>query len=317
MPKITSLPQVWIKRFQAAFVLIVVFSILFAIGRSWPEFQKIDWHIDPKYLIISIIITTITVLIWAMIWSWLLKRLTRTTNNLHQGASIYLYGNVAKYVPGIIWQYLARGYLGYKRGIQPLRIWLVSIIEIVISICTGLIIYFFSLLFPHHNRPYLPVVLLLLGLALMLGAISPPIYLLIQNRIRARHPLEEDNSPIKYGWSDFFVFLFLSILIWIIVGGAFGLFVSGIYPLPPEFIPELIGVWSLSISLGILLIFIPQGIGIREGLLILALKDIVPLPIAITISVSSRLWIIACELLATALWWVSTSLISRILPKHY
>jgi uncharacterized membrane protein YbhN (UPF0104 family) len=90
-----------------------------------------------------------------------------------------------------------------------------------------------------------------------------------------------------------------------------------IYPLSLRQMPEVIGGFSFSIIVGLIAIGIPQGLGVREGVLTLSLQALVPLPVAVSISLFSRFWLVLCELLATLLWWGFDRLSPGILRKDY
>lgn len=77
-------------------------------------------------------------------------------------------------------------------------------------------------------------------------------------------------------------------------------------------------MWSFSATAGLVVIFVPYGLGVKEGLLTLLLQPFLPAESAVLISLASRLWTIACELLAAGivavLFYGSKRLASRRVP---
>ena len=51
-------------------------------------------------------------------------------------------------------------------------------------------------------------------------------------------------------------------------------------------------------------VFVPSGLGVREGVLIIMLAPIVSVQAAIVISLSSRLWFTATELTGVGVSWI-------------
>jgi len=86
-------------------------------------------------------------------------------------------------------------------------------------------------------------------------------------------------------------------LTWILLGGAFALFVIAFYPDAGSHLRYVAGTVAVSYLGGYMAFFAPAGIGVREGLMGVLLADIMPAPAALVISLASRLWFTAVELL--------------------
>ena len=57
---------------------------------------------------------------------------------------------------------------------------------------------------------------------------------------------------------------------------------------------------------GLLAIFVPAGIGVREAVLAGMLTPNFGVAPAIAIAIAARVWLLACEGIAFALWWIAT-----------
>jgi uncharacterized membrane protein YbhN (UPF0104 family) len=88
---------------------------------------------------------------------------------------------------------------------------------------------------------------------------------------------------------------------WVVYGVAFSGFVFSLHSMKLSTIPALTCIFAASYTLGFLFILVPGGLGVREGLLAALLSAYMPLPIATVISLLSRLWFTACELLCLGL----------------
>ena len=72
-------------------------------------------------------------------------------------------------------------------------------------------------------------------------------------------------------------------------------FVRIFYPVPPSALPGLVGSVLFAFVVGYLAVFVPQGWGIREGLLSVLLAHYMPEPVAVVVAILSRVWIIGGE----------------------
>jgi uncharacterized membrane protein YbhN (UPF0104 family) len=314
MPQIRFISQVWISRIQAAVVGAILGSIISVIIKLWSQLQTIQWHFEWRLLFISIFLVIATVIEWAIVWSWMVQKMSDKPASLHQIINIYMYGNLSKYLPGSVWNYVARGYLGHKRGIGIRRVGFASIIEIIVSIATGLLLYAGSLMWPQTRQPFLSQRILFILFLFLILAISPPVVQHLDPIItKIRKPKVTKGSSIKLNWLHFAIYNLLSWQVWLVIGIAFFFLAMSIYPFSLHDMPEVIGGFSFSIVIGLIAIGIPQGLGVREGILTLSLQALVPLPVAISISLFSRFWLVLCELFATLLWWG----FDRFSPEYY
>jgi hypothetical protein len=84
----------------------------------------------------------------------------------------------------------------------------------------------------------------------------------------------------------------------VLVGAAFYLLVTALYPLPLSVLPALTGSLALSMVLGFLFPLAPNGWAVREGVLAFQLSQLMPSPVAIVMSIAARIWLSVGE----ALW---------------
>jgi uncharacterized membrane protein YbhN (UPF0104 family) len=71
--------------------------------------------------------------------------------------------------------------------------------------------------------------------------------------------------------------------------------------LPSSALPSLIGAWSFSATVGLVSLFAPYGLGVKEGILTLLLSMYMPTGTAAAVAILSRVWSISGDLLSTAL----------------
>ncbi|MFN2383619.1 MAG: hypothetical protein ABR559_05075, partial [Gemmatimonadota bacterium] len=81
---------------------------------------------------------------------------------------------------------------------------------------------------------------------------------------------------------------------------AFGGFVISTTPLGWGAIWPLAGVCAVGYLAGYLAVFVPGGLGVREGVYALLLANYLPGSVAVAVAILSRLWLTGCELVVVA-----------------
>jgi hypothetical protein len=103
-------------------------------------------------------------------------------------------------------------------------------------------------------------------------------------------------------WMGGVAVLALALANWVLYGGAYYLFLASLTTeIPASAIPMLSGVNAFSFVIGYLSIVTPAGAGVREAAMTQLLLPLVPEPVGAVLSIASRLWTIAAELLGGAL----------------
>jgi uncharacterized membrane protein YbhN (UPF0104 family) len=89
---------------------------------------------------------------------------------------------------------------------------------------------------------------------------------------------------------------------WLVLGAAFLLFVGAFHPAAAVAPRYIAGTVAAAYLVGYLFVFVPAGIGVREGAMLLLLQQVMPeIGAALVVSVLSRIWFTAAELVPLAL----------------
>jgi uncharacterized membrane protein YbhN (UPF0104 family) len=92
------------------------------------------------------------------------------------------------------------------------------------------------------------------------------------------------------------VILLICILSWIVGGIGFSIFIHSFFPMPSQHLLFLTGALAFSSTLGLIALFAPSGLGVREGALVYLLSSLMPGTIAVIISILTRLWMTLIEM---------------------
>lgn len=283
---------------QIVLVLLIVGVWYRALREQWPHLVAYPWRVAGSSLVLALVALVMQMGVLALAWGHILKRMGATLP-VCLGATTWLQAQIARYVPGSVWDVVGRAALS-KRYAVPLRaVPTGALLEAALQVtAAALVLLATLLLFPTPaSRPYL--LWTVLGLAGVVTAILPPVFHRWVNaglRFLKREPL-----PIRLGWRDMGGILSLYVLAHALQGGAFVLFTRGITHLGWGDMPLLAGSYIGAWLVGYIAVFAPTGIGVREGAFVLLLADRISFPAAAGAALGFRVWLTLRDLLAALL----------------
>jgi len=294
------------KIFYKTISFLIILIILFFLGRglvnNWQKVKDYDFSFNYFYLILSFISIIIGIVIHGFIWNALLRRIEpekRMSN--FKALKFFVYSWFGRYVPGKAWMYLGRIYFGAKEGFSKKSLSLSVVYEIILSISSAFLISFLILI-PIFGSNFLGLVhdvnifFILIIIFAFLILIHPKIFGWFFNLLLKI--LKQDISFEKYlgYWSIIRIIIYYFIS-FIFNGIGFFLLVKSVTDISFSAIIGTIGIFNLASVLGIIALFAPSGLGVREGFLILFMQAYLPLSVVIVISLIARIWATIAEAL--------------------
>lgn len=278
-------------------VCVALFFLGRVIAINWSRLSAFPWQFRVGPLLGSLFLLLIALFFWAAIWRRMVVR-SGCPIGLADGVRVYLLSNLAKYIPGSIWGYASRPVLGRSAGLTLMGVGVSVVWEIGIAVVASLLLSVATIPFYPATVPA-PIWQLVLVAALgCLVGLAPP----IANRwIRLLRRNEADQTAAPFGWADFSLFLGAALGAHVLVGTAFFLFARSLADLDGSAWWSFVGLWSLSATAGLLVVVVPYGFGVKEGLVALLLQPFLPIEAAALVAVASRLWTIAGDLLAAGI----------------
>ena len=281
---------------------LVVAVIFYFIGRSlvanWDELAEADLHFNVWLLIASFIILGLWMVAQAYIW-----HLLTVSNGAHiplpRAMAAWFYSQLGKYVPGKVFLYLGRVHLYNREGRGAGPITVAFGIEFVGSLAAAVVMVLVAAL--TSDVPVLDEYrwALVVALVAFLVALHPRFIgwaVRLAARALGRQPFE-----VGFSYPRLLGFVALYVVNWTLFGVALFVFIRSFYDLDFNSILYLAGAFSLSSIVGILAVFAPSGLGVREGVLALFLAPVMPNSVALVVSVGSRLWLTVAELAAAGI----------------
>ncbi len=275
------------------FFLLVIYFLGSYFMANWEEIRNIHWQIDAFSLILSFVLYFGYIITLASLWHFITK-LNQCSIRHFDAVIAYLYSIPGKYIPGKVFMLAARC-PAYEKQNRPLsKITVCFLLENACTLLGAAFLFLISLFFfPNDllkNYKYLTILLMIAFFV----CIHPKIMNFFLG-LAGKLAKKEMRIPVTY--TDMLKTVILFILNWLVAGSGFYMLVHAVYPVPMSQWLYVGGIYGLSTIIGILALFAPSGLGVREGILTAGLCLIMPEEYAISISLISRLWQTAAEIL--------------------
>ena len=213
------------------------------------------------------------------------------------GARIWFLSNLARYVPGNVWSYVGAVELGRREGVARRTTLAVMALTQVLSVGVAVLAGLPVLLAERARlgRPaLLGVVVVAVGAALA-ALFRRQLLALARRRLPGFDPADLTPSAgtvvlLVVGYAVY----------WAITGLAFAALMASLAPLAAGDIPLVVAAYAAAYAAGFLALLTPAGLGIREGVLVVALAPVLPAGPALVVALVSRLWMMLVELAGAA-----------------
>jgi uncharacterized membrane protein YbhN (UPF0104 family) len=298
-----KLKKAVLKSVQVSLIGIIFYFLARGLLANWNQIKEYEWEFDYFLLGISFVLIILTYLVWVEIWRKLLKRSGHILN-FKKMFKIWFLANLGKYLPGKVWSFLGMLYLLEKEGVAKSKGLSMAILAQALSVLSGLLVALLFLRYSYYQRffaqsPGLTVVILLVLAGIMVLVFYPKLLEGIINLML--RILKKETITLNLKTKNILFILLLYCGSWFLSGFVFWVFIRSITPVSLGIYLSLTGAFAGSFSLGFLAFFAPGGIGVREGILVVLLSNFFPTPVAILISLLSRVWITLAEALCSVL----------------
>jgi hypothetical protein len=288
---------------------------------SWADLVR--WRPRPVLLALSLALLVGVYLSHALLWRRIMQDLGIGNPPLGTTFRVYFLASLGRYIPGKVWQLAGLAVLAARAGLPPGAAAAAAVLGQFGFLATGLLFLGLTLPeWPAALQVEAPVTLPLAAGAALLTAGGAALWLLVAtpaghgfrewlaavlgaragDRIRAAFALADRVRPRDAAlWAAGYA------ASWVALGVAFALFAAAFHPAGVAAAPRFVGgTVAAAYLVGYLFVVVPAGIGVREGAMLLLLQQVMPQPgAALVISVLSRVWFTAAELLPLALLpWV-------------
>ena len=284
-----------LRRIISTFLLVlglVFISIL--LFRSWKEIQHVLGEINPELFVLSICCAFSGNLVLAILFRNSLKKYgceitTSVTNKL------FFYGQIAKYVPGKIWSIVfQKSFLENAGSTGAILFSNIDLLIISITINATIALCLISL----NISFFLLVLTYTLGVIVCLIVSKSRYMYTVARFILTRFSRLERNPPLRQDTLGNMFIVLAYCAIWVFYLTAWFLVLSASFGLSIREASVYIAFLGLSWIVGVLAVFVPAGLGVREGVFIALARYTgidASLETLAAIAVITRLWLMLQE----------------------
>ena len=290
----------WTRWLERAAALIVIAFLAGYLARHWSEVARHPWQVDGPRLALATACVLIAYSGFVLVWRRILLRLGGRLGVV-DAHRIWYIGNLGRYVPGKVLQLAGTAYLARAKGVSPVLSVSASLTAQAFLLAAGLAIAAATLPELGGGAGGLgaswPVGLAVAG-GLLLLVLTPALDAVYRLALRLLGRSEYYQTlPV----GEKLRLLLADLAAWLVLGTGFWLFVRAVAPIEADTLLPMIGICAAGYVGGFLAVFVPGGLGVREGLYALLLGAYVPPSVAVAIAVLARLWLTASELIPVAL----------------
>jgi hypothetical protein len=280
---------------HAAQILLGLAVMLFVVryvSRNWNEVRsaQLDWQVSAAPLLAALVVVWGVFVVQAESWRAMVAAWGYRVSR-REGWTVWLLSSMAKYVPGKVWALAGMAVMSERRGIPAWASAGSAILLQVLSLGTGALVValFGSSISKTASLGAAAVALVAVGLALWRPLLSA-----VLARVAPGADLRHiPRAPIILLGAA------ANLAAWIGYGVAFWLFARGVLPRSAPGVVESVGAYTASYVAGVIAPFAPGGLGVREGVLVMALRDHSGLGPAMALAAVARLGMTVAEVIAT------------------
>ena len=271
--------------FKSLYYISIIFVFYFLYDNNY-IFMDLKLH-STVFLIISFITLMITFFLDPY---YVLLSLKMLDVPVSYSQSFLSYGKTifAKYIPGKVFMIYSVGYYlsGFNGNLKKSALAIVNLQ--LVSIWTGLILGLNFLVFDNEISLFLKVNSLIFIIVVFFILFSKKIQRLLA-KIGSRLIKSEINLFDFSSKQLFFLVINMTLIYWILSGLSFYFLIKA-FSIEPISL-SIIFILPLARTIGMIVLFTPGGIGVREGIMIpLLVKSGLILNYAVSVSIIYRLW---------------------------
>lgn len=283
----------WRRLLGALLVAATAWWLGRLIVDNWAELRRFDWRADPALLAASVV-AHVAVLAWGVwVWSRILRHFEHPPVRLGVLQRIWFLSNLARYLPGKVFQFIAVAQLSRAAGLSGAVLLTSMLVHTGFALLSAVVVAAWTLTggIVRGVDPLWPALAATVGAAF---AVHPAFL----NRLLSFIPrlLKKEVIRWKAGWMDGLLLLGLSIVSWGFYGVAYHLFIASLADVPWRLLPQMAGVNALSFFIGYASP-LPGGAGLREISMTGLLRPYFSDGVAAVLSIAARMWTIAAELI--------------------
>lgn len=259
---------------------LVVFLAL-RLWQLWRQHPVDLGKVDCLFFAIAIVTSIAAVSAYGFVWPYLLRRLG--TPAPFSWVTLFFRSQLGKYLPGSVWQYAGRVGLARSRNVPAQRALASVAAEVACSAVAAAIV---------SSLVLGPAV----TLGVLLGAVALVALAVVFRPVAPAWLAQARNLLAGLRLAPPAVVLYLGV--WVLYGVAFWTTGRALFPIPASDLVHYVGVFALAWLAGLVAVFAPGGIGVREAVIVALLRGRLGETEALVLAATSRIVLTAIDLAA-------------------
>ena len=290
----------WMRALQTVVLLGAAYYLISRqIAPHWPEIQarQFAWQPAPLLLGSVLVLGTLGVLVGAWITSlrWCAVRTTAL-----DAAKVWFTANLARFLPGGVWQFASLAVMASRYGMSTAAATATVLLEQVVLLITGLAVV--AVFTPAVVQATWWQAALIVGIILGVVIVALPRPGARLGRWLGRYVPSLNEVWSQLGARHLLQFCVILTVPWLMYGTAFRLLALGLLGSGGGSVAAswgfYIAAFTGSYLAGVIAVFAPAGLFVREAALIGVLTPVLGGGDAAILAVASRIWLTALEILA-------------------
>jgi uncharacterized membrane protein YbhN (UPF0104 family) len=278
---------------RVVFLLAVLASFVAAIVGKRHDIADGLRQLSPGWLVVAAVLVLGGTVAMGMSWRALLADLGSPLP-ARPAARVFFLGQLGKYLPGSVWPVVAQAELGRDHGVPPRRSATAAMLTLAISLVASLVVAAATLPLatPAALRRYgwafaaVPVLVVLLHPRVLNPLVATAFRILRRPAPTERLTLAGIGRAAAW-----------ALVAWVLYGLQVAVLIGDLGATGPRAVLAATGAFALAWSVGFLVIIVPAGAGIREGVLTVALSPVLASAPALLVALISRLLLSGGDLL--------------------
>lgn len=256
--------------FSIAIVIAVGFFIVRTLQKNWDNISSYD--LTPNaYSILGLIFFVLSVVVTGVLWGRILERLSGKQVSTRDAIYVQISSWLLKYVPGQVGSFVGKVNWGAQNGFNKKDITISFMYENIMLLTSSLLttLPIMAVLFLDRLGDNVTQLLpIFIAVPMFVICTKPVFYRLINWLLKfaKKKPLEPEYF---LGTGELLKQQFLFLFPRFMIGIGFVLICISVTDVQPSQYLGLMATYILAGIIGILALFVPSGIGVREGIIIL------------------------------------------------
>ncbi|MBI2072123.1 MAG: hypothetical protein HYT81_03625 [Gemmatimonadetes bacterium] len=275
--------------------------LLRTAAASWGTIALSDLRPAWLPIVVASVLTAATYLFLVFLWVVSLRWWQERFPYL-EAARVWFVSNLARFIPGMVWHLLGVAAMAQARDLSPLAAAGGILLQQFVLVLTALVVaaaWAPALLSGWARAIPAESLLALTGLGVALLVLVLPRAMPLMGRAVAR-VLRRPVSWPALPPGEFTLYVLGLCVPWVAYGIAFWLFGRGLLGTQAPSFPLAVGGYVASYVVGLIVVFAPSGLVVREAAMVAALAPAIGGGAALVLAIATRVWLLMVEL-ATAL----------------